>query len=200
MNQPAATLKDCRVVWDEAGDIKPSCNFHFGYLKQVDNINFGGCLWKFSKNLRYEKKNLNETEKFFLKNQFFANFSKQIVFFYVKFAFRMFSAFIWYTYCPCRSKMTNFQKLWYRKLENFRGQSRLLRRHLTAKLCNLEWCSKTLQADKDASFHLRWCLGWFAWKLTIQEHENHYGTVLNLTRNVSMRTKFCQIVVKWEVI
>ena len=40
------------------------------------------------------KKNLNETEKFFLKNQFFANFSKQIVFFYVKFAFRMFSAFI----------------------------------------------------------------------------------------------------------
>ena len=104
------------------------------------------------------KKNLNETEKFFLKNQFFANFSKQIVFFYVKFAFRMFSAFIWYTYCPCRSKMTNFQKLWYRKLKNFRGQSRLLRRHLTAKLCNLGWCSKTQWADKDASFHLRPCL------------------------------------------
>ena len=104
------------------------------------------------------KKNLNETEKFFLKNQFFANFSKQIVFFYVKFAFRMFSAFIWYTYCPCRSKMTNFQKLWYRKLENFRSQSRLLQRHLTAKLCNLEWCSKTLEVGKDASFHLESCL------------------------------------------
>ena len=89
----------------------------------------------------------------------------------------MFPAFIWHTYCPCRSKITNFQKLWYRKLENFRGQSRLLRRHLTAKLCNLEWCSKSLQTDKDASFHLRWCLGWFAWKLSIQEHENCCGVI-----------------------
>ena len=121
-----------------------------------------------------KKKISTKLRNFFLKNQFFANFSKQIVFFYVKFAFRMFSAFIWYTYCPCRSKMMNFQKLWYRKLKNFLGQSR---RHLTAKLCNLEWCSKTLQADKDASFHLRWCLGWFAWKLTIQEHENHCGRI-----------------------
>ena len=34
-------------------------------------------------------------------------------------------------------KMTNFQKLWYRKAENFRGQSSQLRRRLTAKLCNL---------------------------------------------------------------
>ena len=34
-------------------------------------------------------------------------------------------------------KMTNFQKLWYRKVENFRGQSSQLRRCLTAKLCNL---------------------------------------------------------------
>ena len=134
----------------------------------MDEEKNGGCIWKNPKNLRYEKKNLIETKKFFLKNQFFANFSKQIIFFYVKFAFRMFSAFIWYTYCPCRSKMTNFQKLWYRKLENFRGQSRLLWRHLTTKLCNLEWCSKTLEADKDASFHLRWCLGWFGWKMRLK--------------------------------
>ena len=34
-------------------------------------------------------------------------------------------------------KMMNFQKLWYRKAENFRGQSSQLRRRLTAKLCNL---------------------------------------------------------------
>ena len=124
-----------------------------------------------------KKKISSKLRNFFLKNQFFANVSKQIVFFYVKFAFRMFSAFIWYTYCPCRSKMTNFRKLWYLKLENFRCQSRLLRRQVTAKLCNLEWCSKTLQADKDASFHLRWCLGWFAWKLAIQEHENIRGRI-----------------------
>ena len=126
----------------------------------MDNINFGGCLQKFSKNLRYEKKNLNETENFFLKNQFFAIFSKQIVFFYVKFAFRMFSAFIWYTYCPCRSKMTIFQKSWYRKLENFRGQSRLLRRHLTAKLCNLEKSSSTLQLKMSAFI---WDHVWLIW-------------------------------------
>ena len=46
----------------------------------MDDINFGGCLRKFSKNLSY-KKNLNETKKLFMKNQFFASFSKQIVFF-----------------------------------------------------------------------------------------------------------------------
>ena len=137
----------------------------------------GGVYKKIRKICVTKKKISSKLRKFFLKNQFFANFSKQIVFFYVKFAFRMFSAFIWYTYCPCRSKMTIFQKSWYRKLENFRGQSRLLRRHLTAKLCNLEWCSKSLQTDKDASFHLRWCLGWFAWKLAIQEHENIRGRI-----------------------
>ena len=137
----------------------------------------GGVYKKIRKICVTKKKISSKMKIVFWKINFFANFSKQIVFFYVKFAFRMFSAFIWYTYCPCRSKMTNFQKLWYRKLENFRGQSRLLRRHLTTKLCNLEWCSKTLQADKDASFHLRWCLGWFAWKLTIQEHENICGRI-----------------------
>ena len=111
-----------------------------------------------------KKKISSKLRNFFLKNQFFANFSEQIVFFYVKFVFRMSSAFIWYTYCPCSSKMTNFQKLWYRKLENFCGQSRLLRRHLTTKLCNLGRCSKALQVDKDVSFHLRPCLVDFCWK------------------------------------
>ena len=41
---PTVTLKACQVVWDKARGIKPSCNFHFGCLQQVDNINFGGCL------------------------------------------------------------------------------------------------------------------------------------------------------------
>ena len=54
----------------------------------------GGVCKKNPKNLRYEKKNLIETEKFCLKNQFFANFQNKFYFFYVKFAFRMFSAFI----------------------------------------------------------------------------------------------------------
>ena len=133
----------------------------------MDNINFGGCLWKFSKNSRYEKKNLNETEKFFFEKSIFCKFFKTNCIFYVKFAFRMFSAFIWYTYCPCRSKMTNFQKLWYRKLENFRGQSKLLQRHLTAKLCNLEKSSSTLQLSKDVSFYLRSCLTDFDGKMAM---------------------------------
>ncbi len=91
----------------------------------------------------------------FFKNQFFANFSKQIIFFYAKFAFRMFPAFIWCTYCPCKSKIMNFQKLSYRKLENFRGQTRLLQRHLAEKLQKIGWFSKTLEVYKDASSHLR---------------------------------------------
>ena len=68
---------------------------------------------------------------------------------------------IWCSICffhHCRTKMTNFQKLQHRKLENFRGQSRLLRRQLMTKLCNLGMCSKALEVDKDASFHLRLCL------------------------------------------
>ena len=105
----------------------------------------GGVYKKIRKICVTKKKISSKLKIFFLKNQFFANFSKQIVFFYVKFAFRMFSAFIWCTYCPCRSKMTNFQKLWYRKLENFRGQSRLLRHHLTAKLFNLQWWKNQIE-------------------------------------------------------
>ena len=85
-NVPAATLIACRVVWDEAEGVKNSCNFHFGCLEQVDNINFGGCLGKFSKNLRYEKKNLNETEKMFFEKSIFCKFFKaNYIFFYAKF-------------------------------------------------------------------------------------------------------------------
>ena len=48
------------------------------------------------------------TRKFW-KIRFLQKISKQIVFFYVKLEFRMFSAFIWYTYCLCRKKMADFQ-------------------------------------------------------------------------------------------
>ena len=120
-------------------------------LKNLQKIDFS------KKKFSVSKKSHQKWDENFEKT-FFANFFTTNCIFYVKFAFRMFSAFIWYTYCPCRSKMTNFQKSWYRKLENFRGQSRLLRRHLTAKLCNLEKSSSTLQLGKDVSFHLRPCL------------------------------------------
>ena len=54
--------------------------------------------------------------------------------------------------------MTNFQKLLDQKLENLHGQTRLLWQHLTADLCKLGWCSKTLELYNDASFHLGPCL------------------------------------------
>ena len=40
-------------------------------------------------------------------------------------------------------------------MANFHGQTRLLRRHLRAKLYNIGWYSQTQQVDKDVSFHLR---------------------------------------------
>ena len=66
LNQPTTTLKACRFACDEVRTMKPSCNFDFGCLKQVNDINFGGCIWKFSKIFDFEKKNAikNETQNF----------------------------------------------------------------------------------------------------------------------------------------
>ena len=137
----------------------------------------GGVYKKIRKICVTKKKISSKLRNFFFEKSIFCKFFKTNSIFYVKFAFRMFSAFIWCTYCPCRSKITNFQKLWYQKLENFRGQSRLFWCHLTAKVCNFWWCSKTLHVGKDVSFHLRPFYEWFAWKLTTQEHENHRGRI-----------------------
>ena len=54
--------------------------------------------------------------------------------------------------------MMNFQKSLDQKLEDLRGQTRLLRWHLTANLCKLGWFSNTLELYNDASFHLGPCL------------------------------------------
>ena len=93
-NQPTALSMAYRFVCDEVRSVKPSCIFHFWCLKQVKNINLGCCIKNFSKNLSFEKKNFVKAGTKILKNPFFAKISKQIVFFYVKFEFRMFSAFI----------------------------------------------------------------------------------------------------------
>ena len=82
-------------------------------------------------------------------------FSKQIVFFMSNLNVECFQLSFDMHIVHVGQKLTNFQKLYYRKLENFHSQSRLLRRHLTTKVCNLGWCSKALEEDKDASFHLR---------------------------------------------
>ena len=71
-NQPTATLKARHVVCDEVRSVKPSCIFHFWCLKQVKNINLGGCIKKFSKNLSFEKKNFVKAGTKILKNPFFA--------------------------------------------------------------------------------------------------------------------------------
>ena len=101
----------------------------------------------------------------------------KLSFFNAKFELGMFSAFIWYTYCPYRSEMTNFQKSSYWKLANFRDQIRLIWCHLMAKLYNMKWCSNTLQVDKDASFHLRSCLVDLWWKTRTKWLENSCGHI-----------------------
>ena len=128
-------------------------------------MKIGGCIRNFLKNLRFKKITAIKNEMKILKNAFYANFFITNCIFYDKFECRMFPAFIWCTYCPCKSKITNFQKSLYWKWANFRGQSRLLQRRLTTKLCNLGWCSKALQVHKDASFHLRPCLVDLWWKI-----------------------------------
>ena len=127
-------------------------------------MKIGGCIRNFFKNLHFKKITAIKNEMKILKNAFYANFFITNCIFYDKFECRMFPAFIWCTYCPCKSKIMNFQKSLYRKWANFRGQSRLLRSHLTTKLCNLGLCSKALEEDKDVSFHLRSYLVDLWWK------------------------------------
>ena len=43
-NQPTALSMAYRFVCDEVRSVKPSCIFHFWCLKQVKNINLGGCI------------------------------------------------------------------------------------------------------------------------------------------------------------
>ena len=119
---------------------------------------FWGLYTKFFEKFEFRKKNFIKTEAKIMKNPFFEQkFIKNCVF-YVKFKFGMFSAFIWYTYCPSGSKMMKFEKYTYRKLADFRGQTRLLRRSLAKKLYSIGQCSKTLEIAKDVSFHLRPCI------------------------------------------
>ena len=56
----------------------------------------------------------NETK--ILKNLFYGNVFKTNNNFYVKFELRMFSAFIWYTYCPCRFEVI-LQANYFQKME-----------------------------------------------------------------------------------
>ena len=82
------TVKDCHT----------SCNCTLLSCKHVEGKKFGGCISKFSKNFSFEKKNFTQSDAKILKNPFYANFFIINCIFYVKFEFRMISAFIWYTY------------------------------------------------------------------------------------------------------
>jgi hypothetical protein len=76
-----------------------------------ERYKFWGLFMKMFINFEFWKKKFHQ--------KWYKNFEKPIfckifhinLIFYVKFELRMFSAFILYTYCPHRSKMTNFQKL-----------------------------------------------------------------------------------------
>ena len=93
-------------VW-QGWECQTSCNCILGCLEQVEDINFGGCIRNFLKNLSFEKKISSKLRQklwkiHFLKKKFIKN-----CVFYVKFKFGMFSAFIWYTFCPKRTFFKN---------------------------------------------------------------------------------------------
>ena len=80
-NPPEPLSTAYRFVCDELRSVKPSCIFHFWCLKQVKNINLGGCIKNFSKNLSFEKKNFVVAGTKILKNRFFQkNFTKNVLF------------------------------------------------------------------------------------------------------------------------
>ena len=130
----------------------------FLVFKTSEENKFLGLYKKNFKKFDFEKKNFKKNFRKFFKIQFLQKKIQHIILFDCKFDFRMFSAFISYTYCQCRSKIMNFQKLSRRKLKIFSRQTMLLRRHHTKNLQNIGWFSKTLQLEKDASSHLRPCL------------------------------------------
>ena len=124
--------------------VKPSPNYHFWCLQQVENNNFGGCFQKFWK-IRVRKNFffLNLNRKFW-KIQFSQNFINQTILFFIKYQFGMISAFIWYIYCPYWSKIIAFQKFRYWKLKNLSPEMRLLWSQIVEKFWITEWFSKIL--------------------------------------------------------
>ena len=107
-----------------------------------------------SEKFSFRKKKSHRKWAKILKKLIFAKFSITNIIFYVKIEFRMFQAFIWYTYYPCRVKIVEGQifHLWF-----FRGLTSWLRRPLTGKVWNIGKGSKSLHVDKDPNFHLRPC-------------------------------------------
>ena len=100
------------------------------------------------------KKNLNETEKFFFEKSIFCKFFKTNCIFLCQICIQNVFSFHLIYILSMQVKNDEFSKIVDQKLENLRGQTRLLRRHLTANLCNLGQCSKTPELYNDASFHL----------------------------------------------
>ena len=66
---------------------------------------------KIFENFEFRKKNPIKNETKILKNLNYAIFFIINHVFYVKLECRMFSVFIWYTYCPCRTKIDEFSKI-----------------------------------------------------------------------------------------
>ena len=67
-------------------------------FKNNREIDFGGCIKNFLKNLNFEKNNFVEAGAKVLKNPFFTNFSQQIVFFYTANNYRHCTAFCGVTF------------------------------------------------------------------------------------------------------
>ena len=124
--------------------VKPSPNYHFWCLQQVENNNFGGCSWKILKNFRSKIFFFVKSESKILKNSIFAKFFFQIVLFSTKYEFEMISAFIWCIYYPYWSKIIDNQKISSWKLKILLCQMRLLRRPVLENFWITVWILKFL--------------------------------------------------------
>ena len=108
LNQPIGTLRARRLVLDGVRIVKPSCKYHFWCLKQLKNISLWGCIKIFLKKLRSNFFFFDKIKVKIFENPIFAKLIIRNCAFFLKFEFRIFSAFILCIYCPWKLKIMNF--------------------------------------------------------------------------------------------
>ena len=109
INQDTTHSIACHIVCSEARSVKLDVYVVYHLVNTWMKKKWGVFTKIFEKFEFRKKKISSKPGRKFWKIHFLQKISKQIVFFYVKLEFRMFSAFIWYTYCLCRKKMADFQ-------------------------------------------------------------------------------------------
>ena len=129
-------------------------------------MKMGGCLRNILKTLSFEKKCGQKWDKNFEKLILCKNFYNKLCFLLsnlilecFQLSFDIHFVYVGQKWQIFKNRSTEIWKFSAVKVGYFDD-------HLTAKLCNLGWCSKTLHVDKDASFHLRPFMNDLAWHYT----------------------------------